>query len=67
MGLACGETGIRRKTCILMEKLVGKRPPGKPQRRWEENIKIHLREISGKLGVDGDGPGSWQWRSFVLR
>jgi hypothetical protein len=31
--------------CILMGKSDGKRPPGRPVRRWEGNIKIDLREI----------------------
>jgi hypothetical protein len=28
-----------------MEKPEGKRPPGRPRRRWVDNIKIDLREI----------------------
>jgi hypothetical protein len=30
---------------ILVEKPEGKRPLGKPRRRWVDNIKLHLREI----------------------
>jgi hypothetical protein len=30
-------------------KLEGKRPLGRPRRRWEDNIKIDLREIE----IDG--------------
>ena len=30
---------------ILAEKSTGKRPLGRPRRRWEENIKIDLKEI----------------------
>jgi hypothetical protein len=30
---------------ILMGKPEGKRPLGRPKRRWEDNIKIDLREI----------------------
>jgi hypothetical protein len=33
---------------ILVEKLDGKRPLGRPRRRWVYNIKIDLR----KIGVD---------------
>jgi hypothetical protein len=29
----------------------GKRPPGRPRFRWEENIKMNLREI-GWSGMD---------------
>jgi hypothetical protein len=34
---------------ILVEKPEGKRPLGRPRRRWVDNIKIDLREI----GWDG--------------
>jgi hypothetical protein len=30
---------------ILVGKLEGKRPLGRPRRRWEDNIKMDLREI----------------------
>jgi hypothetical protein len=30
---------------ILVGKPEGKRPLGRPRRRWEDNIKIDLREI----------------------
>jgi hypothetical protein len=44
----------------------GKRPLGRPRRRWEDNIKMDLREI----GIDG---ANWnelaqdrvQWRTCV--
>jgi hypothetical protein len=43
-----------------------KRPLGRPRRRWEDNIKLDLREI----GIDG---ANWiqlaqyrvQWRAFL--
>jgi hypothetical protein len=34
---------------ILVGRSEGKRPPGSPRRRWEDNIKMDLREI----GIDG--------------
>jgi hypothetical protein len=34
---------------ILVENLEGKRPLGRPRRRWVDNIKMDLREI----GWDG--------------
>jgi hypothetical protein len=37
---------------ILLGKPEGKRPLGRPRRRWVDNIKIDLREI-GWDGVDG--------------
>jgi hypothetical protein len=36
---------------ILVGKPEGKRPLGKPRRRWEDNIKMNLREI-GWGGMD---------------
>jgi hypothetical protein len=36
---------------ILVGKPGGKRPLGRPRRRWVDNIKMDLREI-GSAGVD---------------
>jgi hypothetical protein len=36
---------------VLVGKPEGKRPPGRPRRRWEENIKINLRE-TGRDSMD---------------
>jgi hypothetical protein len=30
---------------ILVKNLEGKKPLGRPRRRWEDNIKMNLREI----------------------
>jgi hypothetical protein len=30
---------------VLVEKPKEKRPLGKPRRRWEDNIKMHLQEV----------------------
>jgi hypothetical protein len=38
-----GETNAYR---ILVGKPEGKRPLGRPRRRWVDNIKMDLREIS---------------------
>jgi hypothetical protein len=44
--------GEKRKECrILVRKPDGKRPLGRPRRRWVENIKMDLREI-GLGGMD---------------
>jgi hypothetical protein len=51
---------------VLVGRLEGKRPLGRPKRRWDDNIKVDLREI----GIDGV---NWiqlaqdrvQWRAFV--
>jgi hypothetical protein len=50
----------------LVGESEGKRPLGRRRRRWEDNIKMDLREI----GIDG---ANWfglaqdrvQWRAFV--
>jgi hypothetical protein len=33
---------------ILVARPEGKRPLGKPRRRWEDNIKMDLREMGGR-------------------
>jgi hypothetical protein len=43
--------GVHR---VLVAKPEGKRPLGRPRRRWEDNIKIDLQEV----GVVGTG---WSW------
>jgi hypothetical protein len=51
---------------ILVGRPEGRRPLGRPRRRWEDNIKLDLR----KIGIDG---ANWiqlakdriQWRAFV--
>jgi hypothetical protein len=55
--------GVHR---VLVRKPEGKRPLGRPRCRWEDNIKLDLREI----GIDGV---NWirlaqnrvQWWAFV--
>ena len=55
--------GVHR---VLVGKPEGKRPLGRPRRRWEDNIKIDLREVGG-------GCGDWielsqdrdRWRALV--
>jgi hypothetical protein len=43
---ACSTCGRRRGAYrILVVKPEGKRPPGRPRRRWEDNIKMHLQEV----------------------
>ena len=51
---------------VLVGKPEGNRPLWRPRRRWEDNIKMDLREI-------GCDPGEWidlaedrdQWRAYV--
>jgi len=50
--------GVHR---FLVGKPEGKRPTGRPRRRWEDNIKMELREVGGvetvwswlRIGTDG--------------
>jgi hypothetical protein len=32
---------------VLVKKPVGKRPLGRPRRRWEDNIRMDLQEWNG--------------------
>ena len=55
--------GVHR---VLVGKPEGKRPLGRPRRRWEDNIKMDLQEV-------GRGCGNWmglaqdrdRWRALV--
>jgi len=57
------DRGVQR---VLVGKPEGKRPLGRPRRRWEDNIKIDLQEVGG-------GRGDWmelaqdrdRWRAPV--
>ena len=44
---------------VLMGKAEGKRPLGRPKRRWEDNIKMHLQrwEVGNGLNESGLGYG----------
>jgi len=35
---------------VLVGKPEGKRPLGRPRRRWKDNIKIDLQEVGGGIG-----------------
>ena len=57
------DRGVHR---VLVGKPEGKRPLGRPRRRWEDNIKMDLQEVEG-------GHGDWmelaqdrdRWRALV--
>ena len=40
---------------VLVGKPEGQRPPGRPRRRWEDNIKMDLQEVG--YGLDRAGSG----------
>jgi len=59
--------GVRRGVQrVLVGKPEGKRPLGRPRRRWEDNIKMDLQDVGG-------GFGDWmelaedreRWRALV--
>ena len=51
---------------ILTGKLIGKRPLGRPRRRWEDNIRMDLEEIGINAGncVDSAQDRNY-WRALV--
>jgi hypothetical protein len=40
---------------VLVWKPEGKRPLGRPRRRWEDNIKRDLQEVEGVVGTGWRG------------
>jgi hypothetical protein len=67
MGGACSTYGEGRGVYrVLVGKPEGKRPLGRPRRRWEDNIKTDLQEL-------GCGVSDWielaqdrdRWRALV--
>jgi hypothetical protein len=56
----------RRVYKVLVGKPEGKRPLGRPRRRWEDNVKINFQKVRGgrgdwmKLTQDRD-----RWRALV--
>jgi hypothetical protein len=44
MDRACNKNGAKRSAYrILVGKLEGRRPLGRPRRKWVNSIKMHLR------------------------
>jgi hypothetical protein len=33
----------------VLGKPEGKRPLGRPRRRWQDNVKMHMKEIGGRV------------------
>jgi hypothetical protein len=44
MGGPCGANGEMKAYRLLIRKPEGKRPPGRPRRRWVDNVKMDLVE-----------------------
>jgi hypothetical protein len=47
---------------VLVENPGGKRPLGRPRHRWEDNIKLDLREVGVWLELAQDKD---RWRALV--
>jgi hypothetical protein len=63
MGRGGEGTGVYR---VLVGRPEGKRPVGRPRRRWEDNIKMDLgeKEINGTNWIQL-AQDRVQWRAFV--
>jgi hypothetical protein len=59
--------GEKRNPCrILVRKPEGKRPLGRPRRRWLDNIKMDVREINwGDMDWIDLVQDRGQWRALV--
>jgi len=42
---------------VLVRKPEGKRPLGRPRRRWEDNIKMEIQEMGWNYGLERAGSG----------
>jgi hypothetical protein len=42
---------------VLVAKREGRRPFGRLRHRWEDNIKMDLREVGWRHGLDQSGSG----------
>ena len=57
------ERGVYR---VLVGKLEGKRPLGRPRRRWVDNIKMDLQEVGcGYMDWIGLAQDRDRWRTLV--
>ena len=58
-----GRSGFK----ILTGKQIGKRPLGRPRRRWEDNVRTHLKEIffNVRNWVDSSQVGNY-WKALVI-
>jgi hypothetical protein len=50
---------------LLVGKPEGKRPLGRPRRRWIDNIKMDLLEIGVNVDWIGLAQDRYRWRALV--
>ena len=60
------EMGRRRYACrILVEIPEGRRPLGRPRRRWEDIIKMDLEEVGSGMNWIDRAQDKDKWRALV--
>jgi hypothetical protein len=66
VGGTCGTNGEKRNVYrLLVGKPEGKRPLGRPRRRWVRSIKMDLVEIgSGVVDWIGLAQDRYRWRAI---
>ena len=67
MGLACGANGWGEGVYrVLVGKPEGKRPLGRPRRRWVDNIRMDFQEMGcGYMDWIGLAQGRDGWQRLV--
>jgi hypothetical protein len=67
MGGPCSTKGEKRNAYrLLVGKPEGKRPLGRPRRRWEDNIRMDLGEVGwGDVDWIGLSQDRNRWRAVV--
>jgi hypothetical protein len=67
MGRPCSTNGEKRNAYrLLVRKPEGRRPLGRPRRRWVDNIRIDLGEVGwGDVDWIGLAQDRKRWRAFV--
>jgi hypothetical protein len=64
MGGPCSTNGEKRNAYRLLE---GKRPLGRPRRRWVDNIRMNLEELGwGDVDWIGLAKDRNRWRALVI-
>ena len=65
MGRSCSQNGTRRAFKILTGTPIGKRPLGRPRPRWENNIRMDLKEIGVNTRNRVDSNQDKDYRRFT--
>jgi hypothetical protein len=67
LGRSCSTNGENGNACrVLVVKLEGKRPLGRPRHRWVNNVRMDLAEVGwGDVNWIGLDQGRNRWRALV--